>query len=96
MNVLDGIKVGVRVGILLGVLDGTRVRVLVGASRGLRVLVGRTRVLVGNRVVVMLEVGENIRVAVGLRVDVGTYWVTASTFSAATVLILENAESTMF
>jgi hypothetical protein len=44
----------------------------------------------------MVAVGENARVFVGLGVDVGTYWVMTSTVSAATVLMLENAESTMF
>ena len=44
----------------------------------------------------MLSTGAGVRVSVGVRVGVDTYCVMTSTVSAATVLIFENAESTMF
>jgi hypothetical protein len=93
-GVFDGVADGIRVGVLVG----GRVGVDVIVPPGMRVLVGglgvRELTMVG--VPAMPVVGEKARVSVGTRVGVDTYCVMTSTVSAATVLMFEKAESTMF
>jgi hypothetical protein len=92
--VFVGTLVGVLVGVLVGALVGVEVAVCVGP--GLRVRVGGGAVRVGSRVGVFVSVEVGVGEGVNVSVGVDTYWVITTTVSAAIVLILETAESTIF
>lgn len=102
VSVAVGMGVGVRDAVIVGTGVFVGAGVLVGrggrgvaVGRGRRVRVGGGRVDVGRRVAVSVGRGVNVAVFVGVRVGVGTNSVTACSVSAAAVLKLETARSTI-
>ena len=93
-----GVEVGIGVSVFDGVMDGIGVEVRLGVNveAGTRVFVALVEVAEIKRIGVPLEVAVMVIVSVGDGVGVMMYSEIPSTVSAATVLMLEKAESTIF